>query len=101
MENRLLAVGPMEYRRMSDKKLEQEQAYVLHKISLTMQRIQRISVLLCMGQVKEVTFPVDDVTQIYFHPGFLKIGTKLIEDLKFRYLELEAIADEIQYRNIP
>lgn len=86
---------------MSESALLKERDYVLHQLGLTMQRIQRISVLLCMGQVKEVTFPVDDVNQIYFHPGFSKIGKKLIEDLKLRYMELEEIADELEYRRIP
>lgn len=82
MENRLWAVGPIEYRRMSDRKLEQEQAYVLHQISLTMQRIQLVCALLPMGRKTALT------------------GSKLIQYLELHYRQLEAIADEKQCRLI-
>ena len=82
MENRLWAVGHIEYRRMSDQKLEQEQTYVLHQINLTMQRIKVVSALLLIGKKTALT------------------GSKLIQDLELHYRQLEAITDEKQFRII-
>ena len=82
MDTRFLDV-PIEYRKMSDRALEKEQAYLLHQISISLQRISQISVMLCMGQKNILT------------------GTKLVGDLQAHYCALEALTEEKQYRQIP
>jgi hypothetical protein len=77
MENRMI-----EYRKMSDKKLEQEEAYLLHQIGLTMQRIQLVCAMLPIGQKSVLN------------------GSKLIKDLEIHYRQLEAVTEEKQFRII-
>ena len=71
------------YRKMSETRLLQERDYVLHQLGLTMQRFQRVAALLCIGQKQSVS------------------GRKLMQDMQEHYAQLEAIADELQYRRIP
>lgn len=83
MENRKWAAGPIEYRKWSDKQLDKEQAYILSQISATMQRVQNISVLLCQGK--------RDILS----------GTRCIQDLQEHYRALEAVTEEMRFRQIP
>lgn len=73
----------MNYRKMSDNALQKEREYIMAQISATMQRIQRVSVMLCTGQ--------RDILS----------GTRLTQDLQTHLQALEAVTDEIGFRNLP
>lgn len=73
----------MNYRKLSDASLQKEQEYILSQISATLQRIQRVSVMLCTGKRDILT------------------GTRLTQDLQTHLQALEAVTDEMNFRLLP